>query len=288
MNNENKVLACVDQSPYAPYVADASAWAARRMDAPLEFLHVLSRQTETAITTDNSGAIGIDAQENLLQHLSTQDAARAKAAREQGRLFLNGLREKAVAAGLGQVDTRQRYGDLEATLAQQEHDVRLLVLGRRGESATHQTDHPIGRNLERTIRALHKPILTISAPFQAPQRVLFAFDGSANARSAIKRAAASPLLRGLPLHLLMSGKDRSDNCRQLDEARSRLDQAGFTTTATLVEGEAGEVLPRAIQEQSFDLLIMGAYSHSPWRSLFLGSKTTDLLRMVSIPTLLLR
>ena len=40
--------------------------------------------------------------------------------------------------------------------------------------------------------------------------------------------------------------------------------------------------------QSIDLLVMGAYSHSPLRSLFLGSKTTDLLRAVRVPTLLLR
>jgi nucleotide-binding universal stress UspA family protein len=33
---------------------------------------------------------------------------------------------------------------------------------------------------------------------------------------------------------------------------------------------------------------MGAYSHSPLRSLLFGSKTSDLLRSSKIPTLLLR
>jgi len=33
---------------------------------------------------------------------------------------------------------------------------------------------------------------------------------------------------------------------------------------------------------------MGAYSHSPLRSLVFGSKTADLLRSATIPTLLLR
>ena len=37
-----------------------------------------------------------------------------------------------------------------------------------------------------------------------------------------------------------------------------------------------------------DVLVMGAYTHSPLRSLFMGSKTTDLLRAARIPTLLLR
>jgi nucleotide-binding universal stress UspA family protein len=33
---------------------------------------------------------------------------------------------------------------------------------------------------------------------------------------------------------------------------------------------------------------MGAYGHSPLRSLFFGSKTDDLLRSAKVPTLLLR
>ena len=43
-----------------------------------------------------------------------------------------------------------------------------------------------------------------------------------------------------------------------------------------------------IATDGFDLLVMGACSHSPWRSMFLGSKTSDLLRAVAVPTLLLR
>ena len=66
MKNENKVLACVDQSRYADHVADYAAWAARRLDAPLELLHVIDRHPGQGTADDHSGAIGIDAQENLL------------------------------------------------------------------------------------------------------------------------------------------------------------------------------------------------------------------------------
>ena len=48
------------------------------------------------------------------------------------------------------------------------------------------------------------------------------------------------------------------------------------------------IIAKIVREQSIDLLIMGAYSHSSVRALFFGSKTTDLLRSASIPTLLLR
>ena len=73
-----RVLACVDQSHFADTVADYAVWAARAIKAPLEFLHVIDREPETASSNDHSGAIGVDARESLLGTLSEQDAARSR------------------------------------------------------------------------------------------------------------------------------------------------------------------------------------------------------------------
>jgi nucleotide-binding universal stress UspA family protein len=155
MNKQDKkVLACVDQSHFADTVADYATWAARRMDAPLEFLHVIDRHLEKGSGEDHSGAIGINAQAHLLSNLSDRDAAVARAKREQGRIFLNRLRERALAAGAPSADMRQRHGALDDTLAEQETDVRLFVFGRRGASAE-TTQRDLGRNVERVVRAVH-------------------------------------------------------------------------------------------------------------------------------------
>ncbi|MGB3135138.1 MAG: universal stress protein [Candidatus Macondimonas sp.] len=287
MKNEDKVLACVDQSRFADYVADYAAWAARRMDAPLEFLHVIVPHPMHGSGEDRSGAIGVNAQQELLIKLSEEDKARARSAREQGRIFLNRLRERAVAAGAARVDVRQRYGELEATLAEQEDGVRLLVLGRRGEAAE-ATQRDLGRNVERVVRSLHKPILTVTEGFKAPQRVMIAFDGSIVTRRGVKMVAGSPLFRGLPIYLLMSGKERQDAPRQLDWAKTALEAAGFDITASLIPGDAESIIAKTVKAQSIDMLIMGAFGHSPLHSLLFGSKTADLLRSSAIPTLLLR
>jgi len=42
----NKILACIDHSPYSTSVCDYAAWAAIRLGAPLEFIHVLNRHPE--------------------------------------------------------------------------------------------------------------------------------------------------------------------------------------------------------------------------------------------------
>ncbi len=287
MKTENKVLACVDQSRFADYVADYAAWAAQRLNAPLELLHILDRHPETASSVDHSGAIGFDAQQHLLSELSEADESRSRAAREQGRIFLNRLRERAVAAGVDSPDIRQRHGNLEETLTEQEDSVRLFVLGRRGESAEH-TQRDLGRNVEGVVRSLHKPILTITEDFTEPSRVMIAFDGGIVTRRGVEMVASSPLFKGFPVHLLMSGKESRDAPRQLEWARKTLTAAGFDAPASLIPGDAESVIARAVRDEGIDILIMGAYSHSPLRSLFLGSKTSDLLRSAKIPTLLLR
>jgi nucleotide-binding universal stress UspA family protein len=61
----------------------------------------------------------------------------------------------------------------------------------------------------------------------------------------------------------------------------------FTVDASFIPGDPEQVVTRAIAEREADLLIMGAYSHSPWRSLLLGSRTNDLLRASQVPTITL-
>ncbi|PKO88455.1 MAG: universal stress protein [Betaproteobacteria bacterium HGW-Betaproteobacteria-10] len=284
---ENKVLACVDRSHFANTIADAAAWAAAQMNAPLEFLHILDRHQEIGSGEDHSGAIGFDAQEHLLKTLSDKEAALTKKMREEGRLFLNGLRERAIAAGVPAPDTRQRYGHLEESLAEQEEGVRLFVLGRRGESAE-TTQRDLGRNVERVVRALHKPILTVTENFQPPKRFMIAFDGGEVTKRGVEMVANSLLFKGIHCHLLMSGKPSQDNPKKMDWARSTLETAGFSVETEIQPGDAETVIAKTIREKSIDLLIMGAFNHSPLRSLIFGSHTTDLLRSAAVPTLLLR
>lgn len=287
MKEEDKILACVDRSHFADTVTDAAAWAARQLAAPMELLHIINRHPEIATGKDHSGAIGFNAQQTLLTELSDEDAVRSKEAREQGRLFLNRLRERAIQVGAVAPDVRQRHGDLEEVLVGQQPGVRLFVLGRRGESAE-ATQRDLGRNVERVVRALKKPILAVTEGFQEPRRVMIAFDGGSVTRRGVEMVAASPLFRGLPVHLLMSGKATKDGTRQLEWARTTLEEAGFEAPADLIPGDAESVIARSVRELEVDMLIMGAYGHSPLRTLLLGSKTSDLLRSARIPTLLLR
>lgn len=285
--DDNRILACVDHSHFADQVTDYAAWASVDLAAPLELLHVIDRLAQPTAGDDHSGAIGIDAQELLLDKLSAQDEERMRSARESGRSLLTRLRERAQAAGASSVDIRQRYGELEETLMEQQRAVRLLVIGRRGEAAE-TTHRDLGRNVERIVRALNRPILAVSDTFRKPSKVMFAFDGGAVTRRGVDMLAESTLCRDLPLLLLMSGKASSEDRKKLDRAAERLVQAGRDVSAEFLPGDAETVISSTAQARDIDLLIMGAFGHSPLRSLVFGSKTADLLRSSKIPTLLLR
>ena len=287
MKTDNKVLACVDQSLFAEAIADCAAWAAGRLDAPLEFLHIIDRHPEIGDSDDHSGAIGFDAQQQLLDELGARDAEHTRRAREQGRLFLNRLRERAIAAGIAAPDMRQRYGELGETLVEQEGDVRVFVLPRPCDSTADDSSE-LAREIEHVVRALHKPVLTVPGSFRQPERFMIAFDGGITTRRGVEMLAASPLLKGIPCYILMSGKPQKEGNMLVEWAASKLRGSGFDVTSEIAHGNAEEIVARAVDERRVDLLVMGAYTHSPIRSLLFGSRTSDLLRRVELPTLLLR
>jgi nucleotide-binding universal stress UspA family protein len=67
-----------------------------------------------------------------------------------------------------------------------------------------------------------------------------------------------------------------------------LKKAGIDASPSTVKGAPQEAIASALSTGGFDLLVMGAYGHSPLRSLLVGSKTTGVLKTSRVPTLLLR
>ncbi|KXS38294.1 universal stress protein [Modicisalibacter tunisiensis] len=280
------VMACIDGSGYATAVCDYAAWASQRLEAPLTFLHVIDNHAPPE-AGNLSGNIGLGSREHLLEELASLDERRAKLSREQGRVMLEAACQRAVDDGVDEPHSRQRNGELVETLHDLEGETRLLVMGKRGESAHRASEH-LGSNLERVVRAVHRPILMVPETFRAPQRVMVAFDGSRTTRKGIEMIAASPLFAGLTCHVVTVGADIADIQAQLDWAIDTLNDAGIKAHKAIRAGDVEATLRDYQREQAIDLLIMGAYGHSRIRHLLVGSTTTAMLRSADVPLLLLR
>lgn len=287
LNVGGRVLAAIDASGYTDSVSHWAAWAAARLDAPLEYLHVLNRHQEAASIADFSGNLAPDAREKLLQDLVAVDESRSRLGQERGRLLLQ--QAKAIAADAHGVaaETRLRHGSLVDTLTELESDVRLFVLGKRGAHADFAKGH-LGGHLERVVRAVHRPLLVASRGFNEVKRVLIAFDGSPTTRKGVEMVAASPLFRGLEIHLVMVADANDASSAQMRWAVDCLALAGFSAHGEFRAGEAEVAIADYVRDTRIDLLVMGAYGHSRIRQLIVGSTTTTMLRTCRVPVLLLR
>jgi len=282
-----KLLAPIDGSVYSQSVVDYTAWACKRTDASVELLHVLGRRDVSSAPANYSGSINVDARESLLEDLARLDADRSRLAQKRGRMILDEAKASLLAAGVIDVKTHLRNGDLVEALQEYEKDCDLVIIGKRGEAADFAKLH-LGSNLERVVRSSHKPILVTSRAFKPVNRFLIAFDGGESAMKAVTHIAGGKLYSGMECRILMVGGDSGDARGKLDYAAKRLRDAGYAVEARMEQGQPETVIAGAIEKESIDVLVMGAYGHSRIRSLIIGSTTSEMIRSCLVPVMLFR
>jgi nucleotide-binding universal stress UspA family protein len=286
MTQQDKIVALVDGSIYSVSVCDHAAWISQRTGASVELTHVLGRR-EAADTHDHSGAIKLGARTALLNELAELDAQRAKLISHKGRAILEDASAILAKAGVTDITTRLRHGDVVEAVAEVEAGARVIIIGKRGQDADFAKGH-LGSNLERIVRASHKPVFVASRAFKPISKVLVAFDGGTSAIKAVDQIARSPLFQGLVVHIVTIGSSTADATKGLDNAKAMLTAAGIETDTSILPGQPETALGKLVAEAQFDLLVMGAYGHSRIRNLIIGSTTTAMIRSCKIPVILVR
>ncbi|KJS10004.1 MAG: universal stress protein UspA [Gammaproteobacteria bacterium BRH_c0] len=279
------VLACIDGSTWKEAVVDYAAWVSRTVDAPLKLLHNIEHR-ENPPLSDLSGSLGLGTREELLQELTALEERRSKILLEQGKLMLEGSRQRAIAAGASDPVKVQRHGSLTESLIEMEDEIRVLVVGIRGEDHENRLNR-IGDQLEGIIRAMHRPLLVVNRPFEKPPtRCMIAYDGSDGARKALDMVANSPLYKGMQCHLVHVSK--SAESPLLDDAAAKLRGAGLEVVTASLQGDVERQLGEYQQQHQVELTVMGAFAHGRLRELLFGSVTNHLLANSTMPLLLLR
>ncbi len=282
----DKIIALIDGSVYAQSVCDHAVWLAKRLKAPVELMHVLGRREATQ-TGDLSGAIRLGARSALLEQLSALDEQRAKLVGQQGRAILEDAEAILRDGGLSDITERLRHGDLVEAVSQVESEAALILIGKRGEAADFAKGH-LGSNLERIVRASHKPVFVASRQFRPIASLLLAFDGGASAQAAVDYLATSPLAQGLAVELVVVGNPPGATDQGLNDALARLQSSGLAAKARRIDGQPEAALGALVEAEGFDMVVMGAFGHSRIRSLIIGSTTTAMVRACKVPILLLR
>ncbi len=287
MNNiRTTVLACIDGSTFTESVVDYAAWASRTVQNPLKLLHNIEhRQTPGS---NLSGNIGLGTRESLLEELTELEAKSNKLLMEQGKAMLENARERALRQDAVDPTSLQRHGTLADSLVEMEEEIRVLVLGVRGEDHE-EKQNQIGAQLETVIRNMHRPVLVVNRPFsEPPKRIMLAYDDGDAAQKALEMVATSPLYKGMHCSLVHVTKNSKEDVTFLEAAAKTLEDAGLEVETQTLRGDVETALLEYQREKRIDMTVMGAFGHSRLRELLFGSTTAKMLSSSQVPLLLLR
>jgi nucleotide-binding universal stress UspA family protein len=273
MNTEQHILACIDGSAVTESVCDYAAWYASRLNLPVGLLHVSDVPASTR--RDLSGAIGINSRQLLLEELTQLDEQRAKIANSYSNALVKDAKSHIQSSFDGvDVNVYQRHGKLLPAIEHFNTKNRVIVMGRRGEDHKDSRIN-IGSQIETVARASSVPVLICSEKFKTPK--------------AVDMIAKSPLLKGLQGHIVMIGNDDATSKHSLVMATEKLTTSGFTVEAHhLTASDAVDGLLAFQQQNAVDIIVIGAYGHSKFQQLFVGSTTTKIIAKTLSPVILIR
>lgn len=121
----------------------------------------------------------------------------------------------------------------------------------------------------------------------APQKVVVAWNESAEAMAAIRRAL--PILKTADLVSICivaperHASDASDPGGELSKMLSRQGVKVEVTILPQTMPRVSEVIARHVSDIDADMLVMGAYGHSRFREAILGGATRNMLEHATVP-----
>lgn len=285
-----RILLCTDGSIFAQSSYHYAAWLAPRLEACINVLYVTDVRSQKVTSTGNfSGSIGIDADRELLNKLVDLEHEKAKLNHQRAKLLIEEAKQFFDAEGIQNVNFIHETGFLVDIFHEFEATADLIMLGKRGEAAEFASGH-LGANLERIVRASHKPCLITSRQFKPIKQLLLAYDGSLSGQKMLRFLTESVVFRGLELYIVTVAKNVEDKTAiaRIEDAKQQARTAGFEPVCCLIEGNPETAIAQYAEENNISLLLMGAYGHSRIRHLVIGSTTAQLLRSSHIPVLLFR
>ena len=274
----DSVIACLDCPDHVQAVLEASMWASVRMRAPVGLLHSVPNLQQKA-AVNYSGCLNIDDENALLEQFTTKEHLSNSELKEQGRLLLHQATTYCEQQPHKlKTYTLHRHEKLNESIDYVDDKAQLIVIGHHVTCKS---------TLSQLIRVSHCPILVTHAPFLPPTTALFAFDNSPTCHKLLNWLCKTPLVRALTVHIVMIGKENSDNCDALREAYAKLKQAGIKAKKTLLDcRDVAAALNYYQSQHDIGLLMTGAFGQSRLRELLQGSDTKKLLVSTQTPYLL--
>jgi nucleotide-binding universal stress UspA family protein len=278
----NKVLVCLDGSNLSKAVCDYGIDIAKKLNLPLVLLNVIEH-SHISKKVNLSGNIGLGSKDDLLDELANEEMNESKQLIAKGKAVLKEMEDYVKSQNLTNYTTLQKHETLYETLDELSSDLRIAIIGLKGESSSN-----IGSHIEELLRTLNIPILLVNKEFTPIESILMAYDGSDYANKAIKIAKQNPIFPKVIRHIVNVNKDIIVSNGLLNEAKQLFANSNIDVETKSLSGDSVEALLQYQKENKIDIIAMGAYSHNRFRSAIFGSFTTKMLLNSQVPLLLFR
>jgi nucleotide-binding universal stress UspA family protein len=276
------ILFCTDGSAAADVAGDYAIWFAKKLGARLHALYITDiRLLEGPWMTDLSGAVGAQAYTALVPQLERIQT-------EKATTILAAVEKRSRDAGVT-CETAHETGRLVQVMLDYESRADMVVLGQRGEHAA-WTGGVLGSSVERMVRASGKPCLVTPEKFRQIQRMLIAYDGSAESNKALRAGIALAAALGSVVTITtvaaLGGEDAASEI--LHKAEQLALAGGVKAHLEVLHGNPETEILQLRETVGADLIVMGAYGHTRIRELIVGSTTSHVIRKANVPVLLVR
>ncbi len=265
---------------------DLGCELAKRFQAHLEGFHVRVDLDELIMATSGGGIaapIG-GGWVDQVSAITEAKAAKTKAAfAEAVQRHGIGMAENPPCVGPSAA-WRVETGYAPLLLARRARFFDLVVLGR----SERVVDRPHSDTVEETLIRSGRPVLL--APARAPSAIgntiAIGWNGLPQAARAL--AASLPFLAAAQAIVVITVGDELESSPT--SVLQYLGWHGVTAQVRLVSkvhgASAGQQLLAAARDEGADLLVMGGYSHAPWRQSLFGGPTREVLGISLLPLLI--
>jgi nucleotide-binding universal stress UspA family protein len=159
------------------------------------------------------------------------------------------------------------------------HDI--VVVSRTGYSRIADPQQSVDALIAPVIRASVRPVLVAGSEFREGREirnVLVAYDGSSHAARALLVAAELAARPGVSCTLVTIAQSDDVGRELIEPAEAFLFHHGITPRKQILIGsKPADVICGMVTSGGVDILIMGAYGHSPIREMLFGSTTERVL-----------
>jgi nucleotide-binding universal stress UspA family protein len=275
-----KILVPTDGSPGSAVALDYAFYLATCFKAEIEGLNVIDiRALEGPFFSDISGSLGFSPIQNYLPKFQQILDDRSETILE---LFVNRCAEKAITA-----TTKKLTGIIANIIADEARMAELVVISQRGEHEQWSSGL-MGSTTESVVRKSPVPVLITPAEYRGLQKILVAYDGSVESSNALKFACDLFGTSCESMKIVYVTQDEEKGRVLASEIAEISTPYHLTYEGIWLQGDAGTEILAYAENNSIDLIIMGAFTRGRLLDLIIGSTAAFVIRKTKLPVLLHR